>query len=156
MRNGIHFDRLVMQVSAVAALTALTALSIDAQSLTRGRGAGREASGASVTQVPLDHIVISAPSGALYSGATRPHIAKGVWRDGTERRLTGATWRSSDPAIATVDSTGIVTARKAGIVTISAEAGGVRGTKTYAVTPKPAERLLIDLPSKPIRSGDTV
>ena len=154
--KGMRFDRFVMRVSGVAAITGLTSLSMDAQSLARGNGAGREPSGASVTQVPLDHIVISAQQGALYSGATRAHVAKGIWKDGTERRLTGAIWRSSNPAVATVDSTGIVTARKAGIVTITAEVEGVRGTRTYAVIPKPVEKLLIDLPSKPIRSGDII
>ena len=127
-----------------------------AQSLTRGKGAGREASGRSVMQAPLDHIVITAPSATLYSGITLAHIAKGVWKDGREGKLTSPVWRSSDPAIATVDHVGNVTARKAGIVTITAEAEGVRGSRTYAVTAKPVEKTLIDLPSKPIRSGDIV
>jgi hypothetical protein len=154
--NGMPLERIVVRTFAVAAITTLSALSMDAQSLARGRGAGREASGAHVTQVPLDHIVITAPPGALYPGSKRAHVAKGIWRDGAERRLTGAIWRSSDPAVATVDGSGIVIARKAGLVTITAEADGVRGTKTYAVMPRPAEKILIDIPSKPIRSGDII
>jgi hypothetical protein len=154
--NGMRADRCFRRATAVAAMTALTALPLVAQSITRGRGAGREASGAAVPQAPLDQIIITASPGTLYSGATLGHIARGVWRDGKERRLTTATWRSSDPAIATVDRAGNVTARRAGIVTITAEAEGVRGAKTYAITAKPVEKTLIDLPSKPIRSGDIV
>jgi hypothetical protein len=151
---GMRIGRFVLQASGVAAMTALTAIPIIAQSLTRGRGAGREASGAAVIQAPLDHIVISPLPGTLYAGVTLGHVAMGVAKDGRERRLSSATWRSSDPAVATVDSAGNVTARKAGIVTITAEAEGVRGAKTYAVIAKPLEKTLIDLPSKPIRSGD--
>lgn len=154
--NGTHVDRFVVRVTGVAAMTALFALPVVAQSVTRGKGAGREPSGAGVVQAPLDHIVITASPGALYTGATVGHVARGVWRDGRESRLTIAIWHSSDPAIARVDRVGNVTARKAGIVTITAEAEGVRGTKTYAITPRPAEKILIDLPSKPIRPGDVV
>ena len=154
--NSPRIDRLVLRICGVSVLTVLTAVPICAQSLTRGRSSPGDASGRTATQTPLDHIVISAPSATLYSGATLAHIAKGVWKDGREGKLAGAIWRSSDPAVATVDKTGNVTARKAGIVTITAEVEGVRGSKTYAVTPRPAERTLIDLPGKPMRSGDTV
>lgn len=151
-RNGL--DRCVLRVAVASALTALAAMPLVAQSLTRGKGSPREGSGASVAQIPLDQIVITPSAGKLVAGATIAHTARGIWRDGTERKLT-AIWRSSDPDVATVDRAGNVTARKSGIVTITAEAEGVRGTKTYAVTRKPAERSLIDLPNKPLRSGDT-
>ena len=109
-----------------------------------------------MVQAPIDHIVITSAPGTLYSGVTMAHFAVRVSRDGRERRLPTVAWRSSNPAVATVDRAGNVTARTTGIVTITAEADGIRGAKTYAITAKPSERILIDLPSKPIRSGDTV
>jgi hypothetical protein len=153
-RKRMRVYRFVLQASGIAAMTALAALSVHAESITRGKGAGREPSGAEVFHVPLDHIVITALPGTLYSGVTLAHFARGVWKDGREATLPTAIWRSSDPAVATVDRAGNVTARKSGIVTITAEADGVRGVKTYAIMPRPAEKILIDLPGKPIRPGD--
>src|SRR5262245_43396546 len=114
--NGRWFARFATWSSRVAALAALTALPVIAQSVTRGKGSGREVSGSGVAQTPLDHIEITAVPGTLYSGVTLAHFATGVWKDGRQRRLSAAIWRSSDPAVATVDRAGNVTARKAGIV----------------------------------------
>jgi uncharacterized protein YjdB len=148
------FNRRVLRVSGAAVLTAIVSFTADAQSYAR-RGAAREGSGVTTSQTPIDHIVISPASKTLFTGMTLAHTARGVLRDGTERKLLPV-WRSSNPEIATVDRAGNVTARKVGIVTITAESEGVRGTKTYAITKKPAEKILIDLPGKPIRSGDIV
>lgn len=57
-----------------------------------------------------------------------------VARDAGGRVLErGATWRSTDPAIAGVSSTGLVTAVSSGVVVITAEAGGEVGGVAIAV-----------------------
>lgn len=60
-----------------------------------------------------------------------------VVRGVTGRVLTGeaVTWASSDPVIATVDGTGLVTARLRGTATITATAGGRSGSVSVQVTP---------------------
>ncbi|OLC77957.1 MAG: hypothetical protein AUH78_03345 [Gemmatimonadetes bacterium 13_1_40CM_4_69_8] len=55
--------------------------------------------------------------------------------DGNGRPVAGQTftWSSSDPAIATVDATGLATGLTPGSVTITATAAGVAGTATLSV-----------------------
>ncbi|AHG91641.1 Ig domain protein group 2 domain protein [Gemmatirosa kalamazoonensis] len=62
--------------------------------------------------------------------------ATATLRDASGNVLTGrpVTWATSDPAIATVSTTGAVTAVAAGTATISATSGGVTGSATLTVT----------------------
>lgn len=48
-------------------------------------------------------------------------------------------WISSEPSVATVDSTGLATASGAGLTTITAAARGVPGNAVLAVTQAPAK-----------------
>jgi len=57
-------------------------------------------------------------------------LTSGVVTDVT----TQATWTSSDPTIATVDSAGMVTAVKVGTCTVTAAMTGMSGTCTVTVT----------------------
>ncbi|MSP92364.1 MAG: hypothetical protein EXR79_11265 [Myxococcales bacterium] len=79
---------------------------------------------------------------------TQPKVAKGTWfglqavalmTDGTSQQVTwGATWQSSNPAVAAVDGVGfgkgLVQAVAAGTTTVSAAWGGKSGTTTVTVT----------------------
>ncbi len=53
--------------------------------------------------------------------------------DGTERPRAGFAWTAFDDSIASVDSTGVVSAHGRGVVTIHAEKDGVRGSVTCEV-----------------------
>lgn len=57
---------------------------------------------------------------------------------GNQRGDRAVTWRSSDPALASVGDDGVVTARVRGDVTITAAVGGVSGRATLHVEPAPA------------------
>jgi trimeric autotransporter adhesin len=62
-------------------------------------------------------------------------------RDGKGNTIAGAaaaTWTSSNAAVATISTTGLVTAVAAGSVTFSATVSGVTGTATLKVVPAPA------------------
>ena len=47
---------------------------------------------------------------------------------------TGATWSSSNPSIASVDSNGNITAKKCGIATVTVKVGNLQATKKYVVS----------------------
>jgi hypothetical protein len=61
--------------------------------------------------------------------------AQAVFSIGMPRLLMGneVTWSSSDPAIATIDTTGVLTGVAPGAVTISATFSGVTGQRTYTI-----------------------
>jgi len=63
-------------------------------------------------------------------------------------------WTSSNTAIATVDNSGKVTAVAEGTVTITAEAGGQKGTCTVTITPS-IESLSIDPTTLTVLVGNT-
>ena len=61
-------------------------------------------------------------------------------RDQNGQVMSGAavTWSSSDPAIASVDAAGVVTARANGSTTVTATAGGATGSAVVSVAQAPA------------------
>ena len=90
----------------------------------------------------LDSIQIAPAAQALAVGQTAQFTATGTYGNGnhprTQNVTTGLTWTSTAPAVATVNSTGLVTAVSAGTTTITATAtafnGPVTSTATLTVT----------------------
>ena len=77
-------------------------------------------------------------SGTLEAGQTRQFVATATQSTGTTSDVTQqATWQSSAPAVATVSSTGLVTAVAQGDADISATFQSVRGTMGVGVRPVP-------------------
>ena len=75
-----------------------------------------------------------APAAAdVLLGATQQFTATVIGADGTPRPGEPVTWTSSDPAIATVDASGLATPVTPGTVTITASAAGAAGTATLVV-----------------------
>jgi hypothetical protein len=74
--------------------------------------------------------------------------ARVVLRSSAGLVLSGraVTWRSSAPAVATVDSTGLVTARTEGQAQITATSEGIVGTATVTVRPVPVASVTINAP----------
>jgi uncharacterized protein YjdB len=74
----------------------------------------------------------------MTTGTKTQFTATLEYADGTTRAVTsdsGTVWNSSNASIATVSSTGVVSAIKVGVVTISAEFDTVKGDQEFAVTP---------------------
>jgi hypothetical protein len=109
-----------------------------------------------VTWPGLSKLEIAPEPGRLYSGVTLGHKVTGAHADGTVRKNVTATWRSSAPSIATVDKFGSVTARQAGVVTITAEAERVTAQKRYTVLPNPVTNIAIGIKDVTVWTGDVV
>lgn len=90
---------------------------------------------------------------ALDAGASVQLSAQGTYTDGFKGDLTTlATWSSNAPPIATVSSTGLVTAVDTGQATISASIFGVTGTTIITVkppAPPPPDPSTIATPTNP-------
>ncbi len=82
------------------------------------------------------------PSTILAQGTTGQFTAVGVLSDLTTTTL-GVTWTSSNPAVANVSATGLVTALSAGTTVISARSGSITGGSTLTVTPTGVKTLQV-------------
>ena len=104
----------------------------------------------------LSKLEIVAGSGRLYTGTMLAHSVKGSHADGSVRPGLAATWRSSDPTVATIDRYGNVTAIKPGAVTISAESEGVTAQTKYVVASSPVARIETNIKETSVNTGDVV
>jgi uncharacterized protein YjbI with pentapeptide repeats/uncharacterized protein YjdB len=88
-----------------------------------------------VALVPVATVVVSPANATLLPGATQTLVA--AIQDSTGAPLTGraVTWASANPAVATVNSSGTVTAVAAGSVAISATAEGRSAMASVTVLP---------------------
>ncbi|MGI9076328.1 MAG: Ig-like domain-containing protein [Gemmatimonadaceae bacterium] len=109
-----------------------------------------------VTWPALAKVEITPEPGRLYAGVTLAHRVRATHADRSERREAVFSWRSSKPAVATVDRFGNVTALKPGRVTISAETDGVKADIQHTVTPNPVTSLAIEMQENSVRTGDVV
>ncbi len=74
------------------------------------------------------------PATILAQGTTGQFTAVGILTDLTTQAI-GVTWSSSNPTVANISATGLVTANSAGTAVISARAGNVTGSSVLTVTP---------------------
>ncbi len=86
-----------------------------------------------VLPVPVATVLVTLPASALAVGATQQ--AGAVTRDANGSTLTGRTitWRTSDPSIATVGTTGLVQAVAPGVTAVIAESEGQSGSAALTV-----------------------
>lgn len=90
--------------------------------------------GLTVSTVQLVSITISPATPRISKKTSIKFTASGTFSDNSvATNLSGITWKSSKPNIASIRSSGIANGKKAGSVTISASASGVTGTTTLTV-----------------------
>lgn len=88
-----------------------------------------------VNPVPVDSVAVSPASASIKRGQTKQFTATALDANGAALSGRTFTWTSSDPTVATVDQTGLVTGITEGRnVVITAASGGKSGTATVTVT----------------------
>jgi hypothetical protein len=86
----------------------------------------------------LQSIAVTPASPSIAKGATQQFAATGTYSDGSMQNLTNtATWSSSVPAVATINSSGLASGVAAGNTTVKATQGAVSGSATLTVALPP-------------------
>ena len=109
-----------------------------------------------ITWPKLGSIEIVPAPGRLYTGIVLAQSVKAKHVDQSERKDLAVTWRSSNPSVVSVDRFGNIKGLRPGTATITAEAEGVRGTRTYTVATHPATSIDIGVKETSIRTGDVI
>ncbi len=108
--------------------------------------------GAVTSPYPLTYISVTPADASLPVGATKQFAAQGINSDGSTRDLGGnVTWRSSNPAVATISTTGLATAVAPGTAAITATSGNVSGSTNLTVTSATLSSLSV-IPGAPDRA----
>lgn len=123
--------------------------------LTGCGGGGSPSSSSSGTPV-LAKISVGATSSSLAAGEKLQLTATGIYNDQSTQNVTAtATWQTSDPTVATVNSAGMLTALKQGSVTVTATVGTISGTMPVTVTAPTLSSILVTSAAASLFAGQT-
>jgi uncharacterized protein YjdB len=110
-----------------------TSIATGTTTVTAVWGAITQSTTLTVSNVKLVSITISPANPRVEKGTSLKFSATGVYSDGSTAPLAVVAWRSSKPQFANMRSSGILHAKKAGALTVSASASGVTGTTPVTV-----------------------
>jgi uncharacterized protein YjdB len=123
-------------VATVDASGKLTGVAVGTAAISATVGQVKGTVTATVTAARLVAIDVTPPSPSLARGTTAQLTATGRFTDNTTQDLTAqVTWSSATQTVATVSSTGLVTAANVGTSVVTAAMGAISGTVTVTVTP---------------------
>ena len=122
-----------------------------------GCGGGSSQSSSSNNSTPtLSSISVTGPASSVAAGSTLQLSAIGAYSDGTHATLSSqVTWNASDASLVTVDPNGLVTAVKAGAVTVTATMKGISGTMAVTVGSATLTSIAVTGPSTTPNAGTT-
>jgi uncharacterized protein YjdB len=118
---------------------------------------GKSATAAvSVTNLPVASVTVSPSPASVYVGATARLVA--TLKDANGNPLSGraVAWTTSNGAVASVDSTGLVTGIALGTTIITATSEGQAGSATVTVSSVPVASVLVAPSAANMLVGDTV
>ncbi|WP_457981839.1 beta strand repeat-containing protein [Aeromonas sp. AE23HZ002T15] len=108
----------------------------------------------SVTNPSVNQIDLSATASTLAAGTKTQLTAVASYSDGSSQNITGlVSWSSSDSNVATVDTSGEVTAVAPGTATITGSFGGQTSTLTITVTAATVSAIQISTPLASLALG---
>lgn len=143
-------------VATVSAAGLATSLTPGNSTITATLGSVSGSSALQVTTAILQTIVVSPQNVQVTSGTTVQLSATGHYSDNSTQDLTTvATWSSSDSTTASVDSTGVVSGRKPGTVTIKATQSGISGTTTVTIANHTLQAIIVTPANPTLSAGQT-
>jgi uncharacterized protein YjdB len=142
-------------VAVVSSAGRVTGLKVGTATITASSEGKSGTATVTVTGAPVASVTVSPPNAALTVGQTTTLTAKTL--DATGAELTGRAiaWTTSAATVATVSSTGVVTAAGVGTATITATSEGKTGTVTITVTTIPVASVSVSPATLPLQVGGT-
>ena len=103
----------------------------------------------------LQSIGVSPQNGTVAAGITQQFSATGHYSDGSSNAMISVTWATSNASVATINSTGVLTAVKQGTASISATSAGITGNTSVTVGPPNLLSIAVS-PQNPTVSAGTM
>jgi hypothetical protein len=131
--QSVDWNSSAANVASVSASGLVTAHAIGSATITATSGGKSGNANINVIPEPIASITVTPPTDTLLTGETVQLTA--TLRDGAGSIVTGRTvvWTSASPNVATVSSSGLVTAVDDGVTTVSATADGQSAVATIRV-----------------------
>jgi uncharacterized protein YjdB len=146
-------DTSVALVSDDGVITGVAAGSVE---VTATVGTAAAKAKVDVFAVPIASVTVTPGTSSVPAGESITLVASARTATGTLVRTNRFTWTSSDPAIATVNSNGRVTAKARGFAAIRASIDGKTATATVNVTPPPVASVITTLADSSLLQGQIV
>jgi len=133
-------------VATVSPSGLVTAVALGTATITAS-SEGKSGTSAITVYIPVASVTVAPPTATVLVTQTKQFTA--TTKDAQGNTLTGrlVTWGSSNTNVATVDATGLATAKALGTATITATSEGKSGTATLTVNPVPVFSVSITPPS---------
>jgi hypothetical protein len=123
-------------IVAISSSGLLTAQALGTTTVSATSNAVSAADSITVVAPTLQSISVTSSEPSIPLGESLQLSATGQYKDGSTQNLTGSVrWASSDPAILSIGSSGMVTANAIGSVTVTAAVGTINGAAPLAVGP---------------------
>jgi len=133
-----------------------TSVALGSATITATLGTVSGSTGLTVANVHLVSITISPANPRIAKGTSIKFTATGNFSDGsTSTKLSGLSWKTSKPSVVQIKGAGVAHGKKAGSVTITATASGVKGTTTLTVGSGKLVSLTIAPASPSVALGST-
>jgi trimeric autotransporter adhesin len=108
-----------------------------------------------IIPIPVASVLVAPDSASVMVGETIQLTATPRSADGSALTGRAVTWSSSNPSIATVTGTGLVSAVAPGTATITAMSEGQSGTAALTIIPIPVASVLVAPDSASVMVGET-
>ena len=149
----------VATVSSTGVVTALAAGSASIVATSENRSGSATLTVSAPPPAPVASVTVTLADASLVQGETTQASAVPRAANGTALTGRSITWTSSAPSVATVSSSGLVTAVSAGSATISATSENRTGSAALTVsapTPVPVASVAVALSNTNVQAGGTV
>ena len=151
LTNFVSWTSTSPGVATINSTGLATGVSAGSTTIQAASGATTGSTTLTVTSGPtLVSIAVTPVNPSIAVGAPQQFAATGAYSDGSHQDVTTtATWSSTSPGIATINSVGLATGVSTGSTTIQAALGAINGSTTLTVTPAPTLVSIAVTPTSP-------